>query len=90
MTVDAEFPAELRAQIDGLGAELDHVNLRAEVAAVAELVAADLESWPRKDTVQDHFQHEVGIAVRRGLSEDEARAAVSAGFREVWGEEWTP
>jgi hypothetical protein len=86
MTVDAEFPAELRAQIDELRDEMARRSLAASVADIAYHVASDIEAGRLVTSVRARFDDEVALAVELGLSEEEARDAVSAGFREVWGE----
>jgi hypothetical protein len=89
MTVDAEFPADLRAALEEIGEQMARQSLAAQTAEVAYHVASDIDSGRLMDPVPTRFQHEVALAVRQGLGEHEAREAVSSGFREVFGEEAT-
>jgi len=90
MTVDAEFPADLRAQLNALDDELEERQLALDVNDCAFHVANDIEAGRLVGTVQSWFEYEIGLGVRRGLDEQTAREAVTAGFQEIFGDDWRP
>jgi len=87
LTATSDFPADLRAQLDEIGAEHTHSQLIDDVREIAYLTACDIERGRLPGSVAEHYQTEVARAIRRGLRVTEARETVAAGFHDAFESE---